>query len=308
MPYAAVPPVTRADRLALADARWGAMLAARPDLAPAVALQRKLIGRVIDLSGSFEDGRLPRLSLPHRYLTTKLRSGIPALTGEPIQLPADILAPALLDLSRALAEGGGGAATQDILRAMEERRLDVGALLVLTLRREQAALRAFATKAGLGHDLLWLVLDLAVSPFAHALLDSLFGTAAADSPLRQALDGWTRGYCPLCGSWPTLVEDLGGAKRLRCSFCAAAWELPHHGCLFCGESGDPLQTLAPDPSRPRRTVDLCGACRGYSKTVEADASLPFPLVALADLESMDLDLAAMQKGCARPAIRQFPRR
>jgi formate dehydrogenase maturation protein FdhE len=83
-----------------------------------------------------------------------------------------------------------------------------------------------------------------------------------------------------------------------------------HGraCLYCAESGETLTTLTPDPSRPLRTVDVCGACRGYSKTVESDASLPFPLVALADLESMDLDLAAMQHGCARPAIRLFPKR
>ncbi len=308
MPYAALPPVSRANRLALADARWSAMLAARPDLGPAITLQRKLIGRVFDLTDSFEGGRIPRLSLPPRYLTTKLRSGIPALTGEPIQLPIDAIAPALVGLSRALADGGGGAATQDILRAMEAGRLDVGSLLVLTLRREQGALRAFATKAGLGHDLLWLVLDLAVSPFAHTLLDTLFGSLPDDSPLRAALDEWTRGYCPLCGSWPTLVEDLGGVKRLRCSFCAAAWDVQGRACRFCGESGDRFATLTPDPSRPRRTVDLCGACHGYSKTVEADASLPFPLVALADLESMDLDLAAMQHGCARPAIRQFPKR
>ncbi len=308
MPYASLPPFARATRLALADARWGAMLAAKPDLAPAVALQRTLIGHVFDLIDSFEGGRIPRLSLPHRYLTTKLRFGIPALSGEPIQLPVDTVAPALVGLSRALAAGGGGAATQDILRAMEAGRLDVGALLVLTLRREQGALRAFATKAGLGHDLLWLVLDLAVSPFAHALLDALFGSLPAESPLRTALDEWSHGYCPLCGSWPTLVEHLNDTKRLRCSFCAAAWDVQGRACLFCGESGDTLATLTPDPSRPRRTVDLCGACRGYSKTVETDESLPFPLVALADLESMDLDLAAMQQGCARPAARQFRKR
>ncbi len=308
MPYAVLPPMTRATRLALADARWGAMLASRPDLAPAIALQRQLIGHVVYLIGLLEGGPTPRLSMPHRYLTTKVRSGIPALTAEPIQLPVAAIAPAIVSLSRALAEGGGGAATQDLLRAAEEGRLDSGSLLALTLRREQGALRAIATKAGLGHDLLWLVLDLAVSPFAHLLLESLFGSLPPESPLRAALDEWTRGYCPLCGSWPALVEDLDGVRRLRCSFCAAAWEVQAQACLFCGESGDKLATLTPDGSRPRRTVDLCGACRGYSKTVETEASLPFPLVALADLESMDLDLAAMQHGCARPAMKQFPRR
>jgi glycolate oxidase FAD binding subunit len=68
---------------------------------------------------------------------------------------------------------------------MEEGRLDVGALLVLTLRREQGALRAFATKAGLGHDLLWLVLDDV--PHAHAsLVRAVAGRHNAQSALIRA--------------------------------------------------------------------------------------------------------------------------
>ena len=66
--------------------------------------------------------------------------------------------------------------------------------------------------------------------------------------------------------------------------------------------------MTTDPSQPRRTVETCGACRGYTKAVETEIPLPFPLLALADLESMDLDLAAMQRGFARPAIKQFTRR
>lgn len=308
MPYAALPQVSRDVRLAQAEARWAVMLAEKPDLRAAVALQRALIGLVVDLSEAFQAGRIARLSLPPRYLTTKLGSGIPALTGEPIQIPAEAMRPTLLSLCRALAEGGGGEATLQIRTAMEQGRLDVPALLTLTLRREQGALRAVATRAELGHDLLWLVTDLAVSPYAHALLDSLFGALPAGSPLAVALDGWTRGYCPLCGSWPTLAEAHGDGRRLRCSFCAAAWDVPEGSCLYCGDASERFTTMITDPARPRRVVQTCGACRGYAKVIDIDTSLPFPLVALADLESMDLDLAAMQHGFARPAIKQFTRR
>jgi FdhE protein len=309
MPYAQFAPAGRSARLDLAESRWAAMLANRPDLGPAVALQRALIGLVIDLSATFDSSaRVPKLTLPPRYVTTKLASGIPALTGEPIQVPVDTLRQTLLSLVRALAEGGGGEATLAIRAAIEEGRVDVAALLTLALRREQGTLRAFATKAGLGHDLLWLVLDLAVGPFAHALLRALFDQAPNDSPLRAALDRWPHGYCPLCGSWPVLVEDLGGIRRLRCSFCAAGWDLATAGCLYCGETGDRFSVVTTDPSQPRRTIETCGACHGYTKTVETGESLPFPLLALADLESMDLDIAAMQRGFARPAIKQFTRR
>jgi FdhE protein len=308
MPYVDLTRVDRASRQALADARWATMLAARPELAPAISLQRKLIALVLDLTAALGDGRTPRLSLPPRYVTTKLRSGIPALTGEPVQVPVELLAPTLSALVAALAEGGGGEATRLIRVAMDEGKVDAGAVLTLAFRREQATLRAFATKMGLGHDLLWLVCDLAAGPYANALLPSVFDEAESGSPLRGALDSWARGYCPLCGSWPGYTEHCGDARRLRCSFCAATWDLPFGSCLYCARTGDSLATIAPDPNRPHRAVETCTGCKGYSKLVDEDASLPFPLLPLADLDSMDLDMLAMQRGFARPAIKPFARR
>lgn len=308
MPYADLPFMDRTTLLALAGARWDAMRAARPELSPAIALQRTLIDIVLDLAERISAGRPPRLSLPPRYLTTKLSAGIPALSGEPIPLPLDLMQPALVDLVGALAAGGGGEATTLIRKAIDERRVDAGALLTLAMRREQGLLRSFAARAGLGHDLLWLVCDLATSPFAHALLGAVFGDATPGSPLRAAVDAWSRGYCPLCGTWPAFAEHRGDTRRLRCSFCAAAWDLPVGSCVYCGVRGDAITSVVPDDARPARSIETCSSCRGYVKVLDDERSLPFPLLAIADLESMDLDMLAMQRGAARPVIRQFARR
>mgnify|MGYP001027872478 CR=1 FL=1 len=56
MPYARFAPVDRSARLDLAERRWTAMLEAKPDLGSAVALQRTLLGLVIDLAAQFEGG------------------------------------------------------------------------------------------------------------------------------------------------------------------------------------------------------------------------------------------------------------
>ena len=77
MPFVALAPASRESRLALAAARWTALLEAQPDLAPAVALQRRLIGLVVDLAEVIEHGRLPKLSLPPKYLAAKLARGVP---------------------------------------------------------------------------------------------------------------------------------------------------------------------------------------------------------------------------------------
>jgi len=315
MPFAELPPVNPDSRRTLASNRWSALRQERPDLGPAVALQQALHGEVLDLADRLEADRPPRLSLPPRYVTTKLRAGIPALAGERLPLPVEILSPVLVRLGQALANGGGGQATILIRDAVEGGALDAGGLLTLGFRREQGALRAVATHAGLGHDLLWLIVDLAVSPYAHLLLRTLFHGRPTDDPLRAALAEWSHGYCPLCGSWPTLAEGLppdgdhpDSTHRLRCSFCACAWDAPTGACVYCDNATDSYRVLSPDPRHPGRVVELCGGCKGYAKTIPTDTSAPFPLVAIADLGSMDLDMAAMQAGFSRPALRQFNRR
>lgn len=309
MPYVVLPPVDHAGRERTADARWAALLARRPEMAAPVGLQRRMLGAVIRLTEQFEREGARRLSLPAGYLTAKLKRGIPALAGEPIPVPAELLKPTVRELCQILGEHGGGEAAVRLAAAATEDRLEVGPLATLTLRREQAAIRMAATKAGLGHDLLWLVADMAVGPFAHVLRHTLFDDCPPGTPLRSALDTWTHGHCPLCGTWPTYAERLDGARLLRCAFCAAAWMHPMDACTFCGTGGDTLTILVPDAAQPDRTVQACRACKGYLKITGDTGTLPFPLLPIGDLESLDLDMVAIQHGFARPAIRSFaPRR
>src|SRR5947209_13482573 len=94
------------DRLLdVAESRWKAVSDRRPDLQPALDLQRRLITIVVDVTESLGGTRLPRLSLPPKYIRTKLNRGVPALAGEPIPLPMGLLGPLLLALCDALASG-----------------------------------------------------------------------------------------------------------------------------------------------------------------------------------------------------------
>jgi FdhE protein len=309
MPFPALEPATRESRMAEAAARWDALVMARPDLEPAVALQRQLIGLVVDLAQTIEHGRLPRLSLPPRYLAAKLSRGVPALAGEPIPLPVAALRPTLVRLCETLSAGGAGEAADRIRASIEETRMDAASLLSASLARDQMAIRTGAAHRGLAADLLWLVAELAVSPFAHALQRALLTPGCDDAGLASALATWNRGYCPACGSWPALAEVASGHRVLRCSFCAFAWELRDYSCVHCGEEGEKFVTAVPNAERTDRRLELCDGCRAYLKTVDVPALSPFPLIAIADLETMDLDLAAMERGFTRPALKDFgPRR
>ena len=163
---------------------------------------------------------------------------------------------------------------------------------------------------------MWLVAELAVGPFAHALQRALFAAAAhaevvdgrgSEGPVAEALRAWNHGYCPACGSWPAMAEVVDGHRTLRCSFCSAAWELTTYACVYCAQDGEPFVTAAPDEERKDRRVEVCSSCGGYLKTVDTGALSPFPLLSIADLETMDLDMAAMDHGYQKPGMKDFAR-
>jgi len=306
MPHVPIPTISRQNQADLADRRWRDLLTVRPDLGPALDLQRRLLVLVAGLASTLAHGSLPRLSLPQKYLAAKLARGVPALAGEPIPLPVLVLQPSLVQLCEALAEGGAGEAATHIRDAIANGHIECRSLLTASLARNQAAIRTGASHRGLAPDLVWLVAELAVSPFVHALQQSLFGHAGDD--LQRALDGWNRGYCPACGSWPALAEVVGGHRTLRCSFCSSAWELTTYACIYCEESGEKFVTAAPDEERKDRRLEVCSTCGGYLKTIDLSELSPFPLLSISDIETTDLDVAAMEHGYQRPAMKDFTQR
>jgi len=303
MPYVPIAAVSREKLMISAETRWQRVAEVRPDLAPALALQRQLLDGVLDAAAVFESGRLPKLSLPSKYVAAKLARGVPAFAGEPIPVPVPVLTPTLIQLCDALAAGGAGSAAEHIRSAIENRTIDAGSLLTTSLHRDQGALRTGAVHRGLAPDLLWLVAELAVSPFVHALQRLLFGAATGD--LDGALDAWGRGYCPACGSWPAVAEVVAGHRIMRCSFCASGWELTSYACIYCGEHGEKFVTAAPNADRKDRRLEVCSTCGGYLKTIDLGELSPFPLLSISDIETTDLDVAAMEHGYARPPLKDL---
>ena len=310
MPLVSVQQPARDELEVLSGRRWDDLRLARPDLAPAVELQQRLLAIVSGAARALDGGRLPRLSLPPKYLAAKLGRGVPIFAGEPIPVPAGLLKTTLLNLCDALAAGGAGEAADHIKEAIVANTMDAASLLTASLSRDQQAIRTGAVHRGLAPDLVWLLAELATSPFAHALQVALLSPRAdpAGNALSEAMRAWNQGYCAVCGSWPALAEVADGHRVLRCSFCAAGWELNEYCCIYCREHGEAFVTAAPDEERKDRRVEICGACQGYLKTIDVAGISPFPLVAITDMESMDLDLAAMEHGYSRPPLKEFSRR
>lgn len=117
-------------------------------------------------------------------------------------------------------------------------------------------------------------------------------------------DRWPRSYCPICGGWPTLAESRGleRARRLRCARDGADWPGEWLRCIYCGTTDHgALESLASEDTRDPRRAETCTRCHGYLKAITTLMPATAADIALADLATVELDVAAAGHGYARPA-------
>jgi FdhE protein len=120
---------------------------------------------------------------------------------------------------------------------------------------------------------------------------------------------WTNGFCPVCAAWPILAElrGLERARWLRCGRCGSGWSVAHVGCPYCA-NGDKRSAgyLAPERERESRRAVTCDACGGYLKTVTTIQAIPPAEIGLMDMQTLELDVAALELGYKRPDVPGFP--
>ncbi len=178
--------------------------------------------------------------------------------------------------------------------------LDPIALIRAAMERDDVVIVRSAERVGTSYDSLTVLAQLAAVPLLHA---------AARSLDRGVPATWQRGYCPVCGTWPSLVEMRGieRERRLRCGCCAADWRLPVLRCPFCGELDHHLLgSLIPEGDEKQRRIETCESCHGYLKVVMTLGALPPLTLALQDLATVPLDLAAQERGYERPSSAAWP--
>ena len=294
----------KAKLLSQAEERWQVLLGKRPNLAPAIAVQRALVTRSIDLGTQVDASFVPRPPQSSAALVARLSRGRSVIVDEPPELDAPRLEPFVLGFCDDLASGGAGDAALRVRTILERGEIDLASLLAASLTRQQAAIRTKANHVSVVPDLLWLVAELSVGPIAHRLQrDTLVDRRLSDAAVGAALAKWPHGYCPACSSWPALAESVDGTRYLRCSFCGAEWRPAHYQCIYCDDATDAFLTAAADMEHTWRRLELCRTCGGYLKGVDVETLTPFELLPVADLETSDLDVAVAERGYVRPPMR-----
>jgi FdhE protein len=173
-------------------------------------------------------------------------------------------------------------------------------LVAAAVRQDTTELAALAAAAGVDGGALSSVAHLASLPLLQA-----YGRLLENQVPRS----WPDGYCPVCAAWPIFVERRGldRTRWLRCGRCAIEWEMQGLCCVYCGERDHRrLGSLVPEEEGEILKVDICDHCGGYLKSVATLQRIPPIELLIRDLDTVELDLVAVDRGYGRPEGAGFP--
>jgi FdhE protein len=112
-----------------------------------------------------------------------------------------------------------------------------------------------------------------------------------------APDVWLKGYCPYCGSLPSLLYIEGeGQRRGYCSWCSTRWGLHRLQCPQCDNRLHESLGYLVIEDEPQYRIHYCRLCKTYFKLIDIREALYPPFLPLEEWTTLHLDLVAQRAG------------
>lgn len=223
-----------------------------------------------------------------------LKAGIPILKGSAIKLPIFEYAGKLFcELTNIAKVETLPTKFQDQCQTLHEaceQDKQLGEQIVSAIiNEEHQQISQIIEEKHLNNGLVWFfgwtAISHALQPYLPSLLKWL-----EDAP-------WGRGYCPTCGSLPTMAQlrrGKGGRRRLlSCSCCQTEWLYKRIGCPYCDNTDQHSLAIFETEDEPDFRLDVCNSCNSYLKTYLDRGNEE---ITLADWSTLHLDFLCKEKG------------
>jgi FdhE protein len=264
------------------DAALNGLRRERPEWEPWLAVVDEILR---EASGSAWEAAVPACAQAQR-------PAVPLLAGATITLEAALVRRLFERLIRTASRVGTPKTAS--LKAALHVDLEWAPLFTASLCQDGDRINEIAAVSGADAEALHALIALLPVPFLQACNRCWASSISAS---------WVEGYCPVCGSLPAFAEVRGIERNryFRCGRCGGKWHARALNCPYCAMNDhDELVALVPEKSDSNAKIEACQRCLGYVKTfTRLQGCLP-GAVMLEDLVSVDLDVAAIEHGFARP--------
>jgi len=141
--------------------------------------------------------------------------------------------------------------------------------------------------------ILQFIVEMAYRPFLKAFSELINS--------KVKFDEYGGNTCPVCGETVRILRTADEGKREACcTRCDTVWEVKRLQCPHCKNNNhDKLRFLTADASESKKLY-VCEECKGYVKLVDTKDQLGKPSFFLIDLETIYLDMIAVQQGYEGP--------
>lgn len=290
------------------------IVARRPVLEPVLRAFEPLLAARVELSAGM--GGMLRNSdvLLPEFQRERAGNGVPLLADMPLTGMAGAIRAAAETLLPLLATQQAITPHKAKLEAFFLQPVEKGAadsrdsLAEAVLSGSEEAFALVAEKSGVPPEALDFVAGFVLSPVLRALagqIDQEGGEAPWDA------EGiWRQGYCPVCGSFPSIawldrpsqdeknsyLSGGGGKKHLHCTLCGSNWKFRRGACPSCGKEGDGVMEILHESSGAHgERLDWCTQCKSYCPTVDLRERDGIPDMDAMALGMMHLDMVASRR-------------
>lgn len=190
-----------------------------------------------------------------------------------------------MDANKLLSEAGTRVAD-----ALDQGTLESSTLFSRFLNEDETYLAEKAKELDIDRKVLALLVYSSIRPSLSLSAEQL--GAYLD---KNAL--WKRGYCPICGSPPSLslLRDEG-KRSLICSFCGHDWHARRIYCPFCDNRDQKTLHYFFSEEEEEYRVDVCDLCKKYLKTVDYRKTNRLVYHLLEQISTLHLDVLAQEQG------------
>ncbi|MBO4368607.1 MAG: formate dehydrogenase accessory protein FdhE [Desulfovibrio sp.] len=243
------------------------------------------------------------------FSASRLSLGVSLLSGSPLpdisfayELAFEELAPLLKTLP-ALSKKMKALAPLFKKKAAENQEL----FLRACTQNDACPLEAIAHDHKVEPQVLGFLLDFIVPTLLRPLVSMAYGETTGPWDENSL---WQQGYCPVCGSYPTIawldkpviderntyLHEGGGRRHLFCGVCGASWRFLRLGCPACGgNKSKQLEILAEENNAYGESLSWCVDCRSYCPTVDLRERVQRPDMNAQSFGMLHLDIIAAEK-------------
>lgn len=138
------------------------------------------------------------------------------------------------------------------------------------------------------------------------VLTILAQQAAGEMPPWNEEGVWNEGYCPVCGSYPSIgwldrpaydeknafLAGGGGKKHLHCPMCGTSWKFRRAVCPNCHSETEGSIEILSVADAPGERLDCCNKCHAYCPVVDLRELADMPHMDTMSVGMLHLDIAA----------------